>query len=335
MYRVPYQLLELNIISAQDLTPLSKNLRTYAVTWINPTRKIKTRTDETGRANPTWNERLVFRVNNRTLNSETSSMIIEIYAQGWLRDTVVGSVTVLLSNLVPPSVRTSCRRFVALQIRRPSGRPQGILNMGVSLLDNTMRSMPLDYLLITTNNLDGKKKIGLHRSQTELTRKPGGEKKPRADLVCDGSLPYNQGTLPNALNGGSMVNGSVCNSDVGPSPSVVAAAVAWGLYPTHLGPPPKPGSSVLEDWAVEERSTEGGLKSEIERWKIEIPQAHDPRIDGGRRRGTAAGGRLCTCFGNAYGCELTIVCGANNNRRRKNRHRRQQHTSSKASVAQV
>ncbi|CAA0814494.1 Protein CHROMATIN REMODELING 20 [Striga hermonthica] len=296
-----------------------------------------TMTNETGRTDPTWNERLVFRVNNRTLSSETSSMIIEIYAQGWLRDTVVGTVTVLLSKLVPPSVRSSCRRFVALQIRRPSGRPQGILNMGVSLLDNTMRSMPIDYHLITRNNLDNfdgkkkKKKIGLRRSQTELTRKPGSEKKPGADLI------YNQvqGTLPNALNGGSVVNGSVCNSDVGPSPSVVAAAVAWGLYPTHLGPPPKPGSSVLEDWAVEERSTEGGLKSEIERWKMEIPQAHDPRLDGGRRRRrrrTADGGRLCTCFGNAYGCELTIVCGANSNRRRKNR---QQHTSSKGSVSQV
>ncbi|CAH9087784.1 unnamed protein product, partial [Cuscuta europaea] len=34
-------------------------------------------------------------------------------------------------------------RFVALQVRRPSGRPQGILNIGVALLDSSMRSMPL------------------------------------------------------------------------------------------------------------------------------------------------------------------------------------------------
>lgn len=29
------------------------------------------------------------------------------------------------------------------QVRRPSGRPQGILNIGVALLDSSMRSMPL------------------------------------------------------------------------------------------------------------------------------------------------------------------------------------------------
>lgn len=32
---------------------------------------------------------------------------------------------------------------MAPQIRRPSGRPQGILNIGVALLDSSMRSMPL------------------------------------------------------------------------------------------------------------------------------------------------------------------------------------------------
>ncbi|XP_012453463.2 uncharacterized protein LOC105775500 [Gossypium raimondii] len=33
--------------------------------------------------------------------------------------------------------------FVALQVWQPSGRPQGILNIGVALLDSSMRSMPL------------------------------------------------------------------------------------------------------------------------------------------------------------------------------------------------
>ncbi|KAL6565325.1 hypothetical protein OROGR_002276 [Orobanche gracilis] len=384
MSRVPYQLLELNIISAQDLAPVSKNLRAYAVAWINPGRKLRTGIDSQGQTNPTWNEKFVFRVNNRLLDSETSSVMIEIYAHGWLRDTPVGSVGVLIGNLIPPSVRQekSSRRFVALQIRRPSGRPQGILNMGVSLLDNTMRSMPLcrelgasetvglpdptDEKLQKENNYSinnqengGKKKIQLHRSlsdKTDLMRNPGLGKKNRGGSVCNGSLRYYQGSSVNVgggggssmVNGGSMVNGSLCNSDVGPSPSVVAAAVAWGLYPTHHGPPPKPGSSVLEDWTVEETSM-GGLKSKIEHWRMEIPQMYDQRyqrLENGKRRekkrnrprrktAGSNGGGLFTCFGNAYGCEFTIVCGANNNRGRKDRHRGRGYTSSKASISEV
>ncbi|KAI3459051.1 hypothetical protein Pfo_015714 [Paulownia fortunei] len=405
MSRVPYQLLELNIISAQDLAPVSKNLRTYAVTWINHERKLRTGIDHQGQINPTWNDKFVFRVDDSFLNSETSFVMIEIYALGWLRDTPVGSVSVLISNLIPPSVRQerSSRRFVALQIRRASGRPQGILNMGVSLLDNTMRSMPL-YTEISAsafgfqdlmgeklykknkvnkaNNNQEKvenekkqssdgKKIQLFRSlsdQTDLTRKQGGGKNKKGGSVCNGSVRYYaQGSVANggggsvvnggggsvvngggsAVNGGSMVNGSVCNSDVGPSPSVVAAAVAWGLYPTQHGPAPKPGSSVLEDWTVEETSMEG-LKSKIERWRMELPQIYDQRYHrlenskrrekkrNHRRRKTAdddGDSGLFTCFGNAYGCEFTIVCGANKNGSRKGRPRG--YSSSKTSISEI
>ncbi|KAK4433135.1 hypothetical protein Salat_1075700 [Sesamum alatum] len=377
MSRVPYQLLELAIISAQDLASVSRNLRTYATTWINPNRKLKTRVDNQGLNNPTWNDKFIFRVDDKFLNSATSSVMIEIYAQGWLRDIPVGSVSVLISNLIPPSVReeSSSRRFVALQIRRPSGRPQGILNMGVSLLDNTMKSMPLyadlnasavgvrdlmDEKLCTNKENDnqrkvhrqdggkessGEKKIQLLRTlsdQTDLTRKQGGGgRKRKGSSVCN--VPYyHPGSMLNigggsmvgggsvVNGGGSYVNGSQCNSDLGPSPSVVAAAVACGLYPTQLGPPPKPGSSVLEDWTVEESSMEG-LKSKMERWRMELPHQRYQRLEtsnkrrekkrGHRRRETAkdADDGLFSCFGNAYGCEFTIVCGAGKNGGRKSK----------------
>ncbi|GFP87992.1 hypothetical protein PHJA_000942900 [Phtheirospermum japonicum] len=268
MSRVPYQLLELNIISAQDLSPVSKNLRTYAVTWINPDRKLRTVIDQDGQTNPTWNDKFVFRVDNKLLDSETSSVMIEIYAQGWLRDAPVGSVSVLISNLIPPSVREerSSRRFVALQIRRPSGRPQGILNMGVSLLDNTMRSMPLfkelgasaavgfpgltDVKSQKKNNPENgkKKKIQLFRSlsdKTDLTSKQGGGKKIKGTgSVCNGSLGYYQGggggPVVNggggsAVNGGSMVNGSVMQLGCWTVAVSSGGGGGIGLYPMHLG----------------------------------------------------------------------------------------------------
>ncbi|CAI9776935.1 unnamed protein product [Fraxinus pennsylvanica] len=146
----PFQLLEINIISAQDLEPVSKKMKTYAVAWVNHNRKLSSRVDSKGNMNPTWNDKFVFRVDEEFLRRDTSAVMIEIYAAHWFRDTLVGTVRILVGNLIPPPAQPHRRRqryggmrFVALQVRRPSGRPQGILNIGVAVLDSSMRSMPL------------------------------------------------------------------------------------------------------------------------------------------------------------------------------------------------
>ncbi|XP_044487647.1 uncharacterized protein LOC123212539 [Mangifera indica] len=147
----PFQLLEVNIISAQDLSPVSRSMRAYAVAWIHPDRKLSTRVDAHGRNNPTWNDKFVFRVDEEFIRNDTSAVMIEIYALHWFRDIHVGTVRVIVGNLIHPLQRSRRQpnhkhlgmTFVALQVRRPSGRPQGILNVGVSLLDSSMRSMPL------------------------------------------------------------------------------------------------------------------------------------------------------------------------------------------------
>ncbi|KAJ1409360.1 C2 domain [Sesbania bispinosa] len=141
MLAPPFQLLEVNLISAQDLAPVSKSIKAYAVAWLNPERKLTTQIDPDGHDNPTWNEKFVFRVDEEFLQAEDSVIMIEIYSSAWLRDVLIGTVGVLLSNLL--NNRKSKVRFVALQVRRPSGRPQGILNIGVNLVDATMRSMPM------------------------------------------------------------------------------------------------------------------------------------------------------------------------------------------------
>ncbi|XP_058745749.1 uncharacterized protein LOC131618570 [Vicia villosa] len=146
----PFQLLELNVISGQDLASVGRNMRTYAVAWVHPDRKLSTRVDTQGHTNPTWNDKFVFRVDDEFLYSDTSAIMIEIYALHWFKDIHVGTVRVLVGNLIPPPARPFHNdraplgmRFVALQVRRPSGRPQGILNIGVTVLDSSMRSMPL------------------------------------------------------------------------------------------------------------------------------------------------------------------------------------------------
>lgn len=126
-------------------------MRAYAVAWVHPDRKLSTRVDAHGRNNPTWNDKFVFRVDDEFLHNDTSAVMIDIYALHWFRDIHVGTVRVLVGNLInPPAKRHHHHRqfqlgmrFVALQVRRASGRPQGILNIGVALLDSSMRSMPL------------------------------------------------------------------------------------------------------------------------------------------------------------------------------------------------
>ncbi|KAK4421612.1 hypothetical protein Salat_2111800 [Sesamum alatum] len=124
-------------------------MRTYARAWVNPNRKLLSCTDKDGNNNPTWNDKFVFRVEEEFLREDSSAVMIEIYSAHWLRDVLVGTVRVLVGNLILPPVRTRQgnshymgMRFIALQVRRPSGRPQGILNIGVALLDGSMRSMP-------------------------------------------------------------------------------------------------------------------------------------------------------------------------------------------------
>ncbi|KAM2542645.1 hypothetical protein TB2_022046 [Malus domestica] len=161
----PFQLLELNVISAQDLALISRSMRTYAIAWVHPDRKLSTRVDTSGHNNPTWNDKFVFRVDEDFLHDDTSAVMIEIYVLHWFKDVHVGTVRVLVGNLIQTSTRPYHHhpqvgmRFVALQVRRPSGRPQGILNIGVALLHSSMRSMPL-YSQLSTSAVGYKTLMG-------------------------------------------------------------------------------------------------------------------------------------------------------------------------------
>ncbi|KAB1219531.1 hypothetical protein CJ030_MR3G012327 [Morella rubra] len=136
--REPMRGLEINLISAQNLKPPSPNLRrmqTYALVWVDPNHKVRTRTDRVGGENPTWNDKFFFKVSPEFLSSETSGVCIEIYAVSYLRDHLIGSVRFLTSNF-PSAVASGSRipTFTAVQIRRPSGRFQGILNIGSAVI---------------------------------------------------------------------------------------------------------------------------------------------------------------------------------------------------------
>ncbi|WOL05171.1 hypothetical protein Cni_G13897 [Canna indica] len=134
----PFHLLEITIISAQGLYPATRSISTYASAWVDPKHKLYT-----GRVNhvhPTWNDKFVFRVDDAFLHSDTAAVNVHLHgARNLLRDHLLGTVRVVLSSLRPAP---GARRFVALQVRRPTTlRPCGILNLGVALLDPYVKSM--------------------------------------------------------------------------------------------------------------------------------------------------------------------------------------------------
>ncbi|KAG2727782.1 hypothetical protein I3760_01G174100 [Carya illinoinensis] len=171
-------------------------MRTYAVAWVHPDRKLSTRVDTQGDNNPTWNDKFVFRVDDDFLYSDTSAIMVEIYALHWFRDVHVGTVRVLVGNILPNPPRAFQRniqspagmRFVALQVRRPSGRPQGILNIGVGVLNSSMRSMPLYSQLYSSGAVGYRHLMGEDDSHLQgngsiqtAVSKPSGLRRTKSD----------------------------------------------------------------------------------------------------------------------------------------------------------
>ncbi|XP_058103589.1 uncharacterized protein LOC131247178 [Magnolia sinica] len=141
-----FHLLEINLISAQSLkkpaSPLHiHRMQTYAVAWVDPTTKLRTRVDLVGAENPTWNDKFIFRVPASFLDPFSSSAFcLEIYAVGRILDTLIGTVRCLVGGLrLCPSVATPS--FAALQIRRPSGSFHGIVNLGATLLPPSFHAL--------------------------------------------------------------------------------------------------------------------------------------------------------------------------------------------------
>ncbi|XP_010463915.1 PREDICTED: uncharacterized protein LOC104744544 [Camelina sativa] len=348
--------LEINLISAQDLAPVSRNMKTYSVAWINtdPMRKLTTRVDQSNRANPIWNEKFVFRVNDKILDADASAIVIEIYAAAWAKDALVGTVNVLLSDLFAPwsgfgdgddgGGGNNNMRLVTLQIRRPSGRLQGFLRLGVALLDGGQRSMPLSIEVF-----DGSRRgdtNGTKRDQEASRMMHRRTNSDQTDLTTStNDYGVKTGVVTNGGGGGglvigadSMVNGSLCSSDIGPSASVVAAAIAQGLYNRQKTAVATTNSNNKEDASsILEGKTEG-VEHRVERWRAEKKGAVEAagssdessgKGGAGRRRrrrrrkekqqrgrnggGGGGGGEgkkgLFSCFGNVFGCEISITCG--------------------------
>lgn len=325
-------------------------LRTFAVAWINPDHKLSTRIDHHGHTNPTWNYKLVFRVEDRFLRSDRAALTVEIYNVAWLRDLPVGTAHLMINQISPPLVLNSTAiRTVSLNICRPSGHMQGVLNIGVNILDSGNPSCsilsPRELCALRIGNdqdqeqeqveeininngrssIDEKMKL----LEDEFSKAKAAMKSEKGSLLDDDDDDNNNNNHSD-LNWRTKSVGSTAASQMKPLPSEVAANLKKGFYSTGSGD--EYGSSIFDNWTEEtdQEKREEFLRSRRNAmWRnIAHDQNHQLIIDhdhdhqesnkkkiNPKRRSRSDGGGLFSCFGKGF--EFTLICGNSNMKRKR------------------
>lgn len=124
--------IELKIESAEDLKQVkwAGKMSPYAEAWVYPNHKVATKAcAECGR-NPKWDDKLHLTVAEDHLRNPNVFLTIDIIHHGSLGKKRVGTVRVPLSELAKTAKES---QRMSYQVRRPSGRPQGVLNFVVTL----------------------------------------------------------------------------------------------------------------------------------------------------------------------------------------------------------
>jgi hypothetical protein len=134
---------EVTISSAKDLKNVNwrhGSLKPYAVAWVDSNYKCSTRVDDEGDTSPFWDQTLVIPLPSGRIEDHT--LHIDIVHAGSEEGTkpLIGSAKLKLIDVlddVEIGERASTR---ALQIKRPSGRPQGKLDVKVTIRDPRYRA---------------------------------------------------------------------------------------------------------------------------------------------------------------------------------------------------
>ncbi|XP_073034994.1 uncharacterized protein [Primulina eburnea] len=329
-----FKLLEINIISAQDLPPVSKTLRTFAAVYIDPGHKLTTRIDQRGSTNPTWNYKVVFQVDDEFLKSKSSAINIEIYNVTWLRDLPIGTTHLLINNLSPTIRKNSSERRVKLQICTASGHLQGTLNLALQLVDNTIPASSEISISRTTNDPDKENWEG-DEDQNEKEKDCVIEVPTAPEMLKDEDLIPNEesrmitrpGSEHETENYTTYTYSNSLFSAMRPLPSEVAGDMKKWLY-SNQGD--DFSSSIFENW-----TEPGGIKSEKHAGKsgnpkrvnandeIQLKKAGNDIISGYRQK-VSSKKRLFSCIGNAYGFEFSFICGSNKWKNKRNERKKKQ-----------
>ncbi|CAK7325817.1 unnamed protein product [Dovyalis caffra] len=133
--------LNLTIISAKHLKNVnwkSGDLKPYAVFWVDPDRRLSTKSDDSGSTRPVWNERFTLPL---TVNLRDSFLTLEIFHSkpSETPKPLVGTLRVALKDLPDPDDANRIRTF---ELTRPSGRPQGKIRIKLGVRERLFSPPP-------------------------------------------------------------------------------------------------------------------------------------------------------------------------------------------------
>lgn len=229
--KFPFKILEVKVISAHDLPPVSNRLHTYVMAWAHPDHKEITPVDHKGHTNPTWNYGMVFSVDDKFLSSNSSAVMMEIYNVSRLSNKPIGTTWLPIEILLKNPHSEIMKKPLTLQICRPSGDIKGFLVVTVNLINTTIRNRneddentPRRYMI---------RQIGHRLSHSESSK--------RMTYLEDGEELDDVNTLSDPE------RGSV-DLDMKPLPSDVTVALNnGGLYST-IGGNAGVGTAVFNEW---------------------------------------------------------------------------------------
>ncbi|KAI3809124.1 hypothetical protein L1987_25093 [Smallanthus sonchifolius] len=126
--------LEITIVSAKHLKNVNwrnGDLNPYAIFWLDPDRRLATKSDDSNSTKPVWNEHFLIPVPS---SPASTVLTLEIF-HSKPSDTpkpLVGTLRVPIDDLPNPEDSTIIRTF---DLHRPSGRPNGKIRLKLALRD--------------------------------------------------------------------------------------------------------------------------------------------------------------------------------------------------------
>ncbi|ONI25377.1 hypothetical protein PRUPE_2G298800 [Prunus persica] len=133
---------QVKLSSARDLKNVNwRNgpVKPYAVVWVDPKNKCSTRVDEEGDTSPYWDETLTIPLPG-PVDGDTT-LYIDVVHAGSDPDTkpLIGSARLKLREVID-DVGFDERASRTLQLKRPSGRPQGKVDVKVTIREPRYRA---------------------------------------------------------------------------------------------------------------------------------------------------------------------------------------------------
>uniref|UniRef100_A0A5B7A254 Putative cytokinesis protein sepA-like n=1 Tax=Davidia involucrata TaxID=16924 RepID=A0A5B7A254_DAVIN len=127
-----YRSLEINIISAKDLKNVNfiNKMDVYVVVSISGDQRTKQKTpvNRDGDSNPTWNFPMKFTVDESAAQQNRLTLMFKLRCERSLGDKDIGEVHVPIKELLD-NVGDGKMQFLSYQVRKPSGKPKGQLNL--------------------------------------------------------------------------------------------------------------------------------------------------------------------------------------------------------------